>query len=144
MLKLQRGMTLIELIAAIVLMAVAMLALTTVFKVSNTGSSDAKRRTEALALAHGAMTEILATPFATLPACGANESWSLHGGTVPGYAATLAVNCADWSGIPADSAKRLRLTVNILAADDHGILDSVVVDGYRTNYSSASAVTRTN
>lgn len=150
MLKRQRGMTLIELIAAIVLMTFIMLALFTVFQASTAGSSNAKRRTEALTLAHGAMTEVMATPFATLPACGSlNPNWPLHGGTVAGYSATLAVNCTDWTGIPATDAKRLTLTVNILAADipvgaEGSLLSSVAVDSYRTNYTSASSVTWTN
>jgi prepilin-type N-terminal cleavage/methylation domain-containing protein len=157
-LKRQRGMTLIELIAAIVLMAVAIMALATVFKISTTGSSNAKRQAEALVLAHGAMEHVLTLPFnsPSLPACpnpsdGSTTNsipWPLtdaQAQAISGYSATLTVDCtAAWAGIPATDAKRLTLTVYALAADDGTKLSSVTVDGYRTSYTSASSVTRTN
>ncbi len=165
----QRGLTLIELIAAIVILGGAMVSMAAVMQANARSSGNATRHTQAVALARSLTTQLDRFSFATLPAaCGTNSalwyapSGSLcftgltgcdsatqpqilkdgAGNTLTGYSASLLVNCPTWPNVAtANDIKQLTLTVDILAADDGGTLGRVQLDSYRANY-PAGKVTR--
>lgn len=147
----QRGMTLIELIAAIMLMGVLiagpLASLLNILQSTTRSSANAQRQAEALALAHGAMEQELALPFASLPACGAAATalalTDAAGATIPAYSAEVTSRCDNWPAVAAGSAVRVSVTVKALAADDNSELSRVTLDGYRATY-PAGKVTRTN
>ncbi len=142
----QRGLTLIELIAAIVILGGAMVSMAAVMQANAHSSANATRHTQAVALARGVLTRLESLPFSNLPACDPTPVVQAlndgAGNAIPGYSASLLVNCPTWPNVAtANDIKQLTLTVDILAADDGGTLGRVQLDSYRANY-PAGKVTR--
>lgn len=142
----QRGLTLIELIVAIVILGGAMVSMAAVMQANARSSASASRLAQAMVLARGVLTRLDSQPFANLPACDptpvAQALSDGAGNPVTGYSASLLVSCPSWPNVTtATDIKQLTLTVNILAADDGGTLDRVQLDSYRANY-PAGKVTR--
>lgn len=136
-LKLHRGVTLIEMIAFLVILGVALMALMTVFNESVVKSVDPVVRVRALEIGQAQLDEIMArrfdenTPTGGIPACG-----SITGVACLGIVADTGYDdVGDYNGfaVATDPAYPLQVSVASAGADlglpnDQARLVSVTVD----------------
>jgi MSHA pilin protein MshD len=146
----QRGVTLVEMVLAIVVLGVGLAGVLLAFQAVTRGSGDAAVRKQMLAIAEELMEEIQLKPYApaanAAPAACARDSYNdvsdYHGysssgqicapdGTplpaLAGYSVSVSVSVAPLAGVAA--AKRIQVTVS------HGS-DNFILTGWRSDYAS--------
>lgn len=149
---LQRGMTLVELIVAIVIIAVGLAGMLSVFNNTVKNSADPMIRKQLLALAEGMMDEVMLLPFEADPATNwsgsatcanrdqfdevddfsgyTNQDVCDYGGTpiLPGYKLSVEVDDSQpLDGVPATAARRITVTAEVGG-------ESLRLVGWRTNW----------
>lgn len=145
MLKPQRGMTLIELIAVIVILGVAVVSVMAVFGQTVVTSAEVKSRVEAVAIAEALMNKTLATPYASLTSTPPYQEGTplpsivgVSGVAVTGYeqySARVDVAPSE-AGYLGNAAKHITVTVQVLDPVDATrtrVMNTVVLEGYRSN-----------
>jgi MSHA pilin protein MshD len=150
-----RGFTLAEIVVLIVVIGVALAGVLLVFQNTVAGSADPQVRKQALAIAEGLLDEILLASYDPIaPAGGATRAdfndvadyngYSTAGGMVDiqgnpiaglgNYNAAVAVSAEttlnDTSGLGANRARRITVTVTVAGAPDH----TIVLEGWRIGY----------
>ena len=143
----QAGMTLVELIVAIVIIAVGLAGVLSVFNTTVKNSADPMIRKQLLALAEGMMDEVMLLPFVNGPETGTgcagrpefdgvddfanynDEPICDYDGTtkLPGYSVTVAVAPVLWQGVPLADARQITVTAK------RGSIELVLV-GWRTKW----------
>lgn len=152
--KAQAGMTLIELILAIVIIGVGLGGVLMAFRTVVAGSADPLVQKQMLAIAEEMMEEISLQPFAAIPPASSNatpctarsafndimdyNNYHSDGGlcdmdgapltALSAYDVRVNITSAELGGIAAGSAVRLTVTVK------HRGTDGLVLTGWRTNY----------
>ena len=146
----QRGVTLVELVATITIVAIAATAVLGAISLILTRGADAMARQQAVAVAEAYLEEILLQPVAQptgggtpttratyndidqyngIVDVGALDQFGNPITNLSGYTVRVAVaQTSALSGVPAASARRIDVTVTAPT----GI--SVMLTGYRTNY----------
>lgn len=144
----QSGLSLVELVVTIVVLAIAAAAILSVYTNSIVRSADPQLRMQATAVANSYLDEILLRPFADPDGSNAGETRGTYdnvadynglsepptdqnGTALPGlsaYTVTVAVNSTTDLGIGAGN--ELRITVNV----NHPALGTVSLVGYKANY----------
>lgn len=146
----QRGMTLIEMIVAIVIIGVGLAGVLLAFNTGLKSSADPMLRKQMLAIAEGMLEEILLKPYAAGPGTisGCNRAnaddvsdygsytdqpvCDLDGNSIAalsGYRVTVSVDSSASLGSQASDVKMVTVTVN------RGT-ESISLIGYRTDYAS--------
>jgi len=142
-----RGVTLIELVLSIVIVAIAASAILGLLSFSARSSADAMIRNQAVAIAQAYLEEIRFKAFASngveasradyndvsdyngLSDTGARDQTGATIAGLNGYNVTVAVTSNALGAVTAANAKRIDVTVQNSAA---GV--TVAISGYRTNY----------
>jgi MSHA pilin protein MshD len=157
------GVTLIELIVALVIMGVALAGMVAVYTATTRSSVDPVIVQQMQAIADNMMEEILMKPFAPpdplnnapgSAAGGARVNFDevgdydrygenlqgvrdVEGNAVPGlerYSVLVRVEKAPLAGIAPDDARRVTVTVSVAnPANDAGLPPPIVLTGWRTN-----------
>jgi MSHA pilin protein MshD len=144
-----QGVTLVELVVAITIVAIAVTTILGVFAAVATRSADAMMQQQAIAIAESYLSEILqrwvVDPNGTPPNTG-RASWDLvdqysglveaphdqFGNPIPALSSyTVSVSTPQSSalaGVPAAAARRVDITVSYPPSA------SVILSGYRTSY----------
>ncbi len=157
-----RGVSLVELIVFLVVIAIALGATVSVFTQSLYSANDPLIRTRALELAQAQLDEVLArkfaenTPTGGVPACGSLDSPSPCTGfatsdadfddvgdfagfvdntTYPGYSISVSIaNAGGELGITADQARRITVVVSTPPISGAPSGTSVTLSAYRVNF----------
>jgi len=142
-----RGVTLIELVVSIVVVAIAASAVLGLLSFAARGSADAMVRNQAVAVAQAYLEEIRFKSFAAngveasrglfddvsdyngLNDVGARDQTGAIIAGLSGYNVTVAVTNSALDAVAAANSKRIDVTVQNAAA---GV--TVAISGYRTNY----------
>jgi prepilin-type N-terminal cleavage/methylation domain-containing protein len=131
----RRGFTLIEVLATLLVMAIALPAIMECINISNRVASIAKKKTEAAGLAHAQLSQILADQ--TWQQGGSSGNFSEMGKEYENYSWSL--NVQPWTLDDTElSLEELDLTVTWI---DHGHESSVVLSSMAYARGSSSATT---
>lgn len=144
----QKGMTLVELIVAIVIIAVGLAGVLSVFNNTVRASADPMVQKQLMAIAEGMMDEVMLLPFASGPGtgtgCGAraqfdnlddfagytNQPVCDYDGVqvLNGYTVSVAVESMALGVVPATDARRITVTAR------RGAGEQVSLVSWRTNW----------
>lgn len=144
----QSGLSLVELVVTIVVLAIAAAAILSVYTNSIARSADPQLRMQATAVANSYLDEILLRPFTDPDGSNAGETRTSYdnvadynglsepptdqnGNPMPGlgdYTVSVGVNSTTDLGIGAGN--ELRVTVNV----NHPALGTLTLIGYKANY----------
>lgn len=128
------GVTLVELIVAIVIVGVALAGLVVVYNRTNIASADPLATQQMLAIAEATMDDVLLKPFTDLQPQAESAIVDVNGDPVPGlerYKVQVQVDQPGTDGVPAitgvptSEARRIRVTVS-------GAGDPILLTGWRT------------
>jgi MSHA pilin protein MshD len=146
-----RGVTLVELVVAITIVAIAVTTILGAFAAVATRSADAMMQQQAIAIAESYLSEILQRwvvdpndPNGTLPNTG-RASWDRvdqynalveapHDqfgnpiASLSSYSVSVSTSQSALAGVPAAAARRIDITVSYAPSA------SVILSGYRTSY----------
>jgi len=147
-----RGVTLVELVVAITIVAIAVTTILGAFAAVATRSADAMMQQQAIAIAESYLSEILqrwvvdpSDPSGTLPNTG-RANWDLVGQynglvdvgahdqfgsatpSLTNYTVSVSTSQSALAGVPAADARRIDITVSYPPSG------SVILSGYRTSY----------
>jgi MSHA pilin protein MshD len=145
------GVTLVELIVALVIMGVALAGMVAVYATTTRSSVDPMLVQQMQAIADNMMEEILMKPFAQGPGAGARVNFDdvrdyngynttgirdVEGNMIPGlerYAVTVEAISAALTGV-ATTGDALRVTVTVsVPGNDPSYPKPIVLTGWRTN-----------
>ena len=145
------GVTLVELIVALVIMGVALAGMVAVYATTTRSSVDPVLVQQMQAIADNMMEEILMKPFAQGPGAGARVNFDdvrdyngynttgirdVEGNMIPGlerYAVTVEAISAALTGV-ATTGDALRVTVTVsVPGNDPSYPKPIVLTGWRTN-----------
>ena len=143
----QAGVTLVELIVAIVIVSVALGGLMAVYNRAGTASADPLVTQQMLAIAEAMMEEVLQKPFAVDSTAAPSRAFyndvrdyaaygpvavsDVNGGAIAGlerYRVAVRVDESALTGVPAAQALRVRVTVS----DPETKATDIVLTGWRT------------
>jgi MSHA pilin protein MshD len=145
----QRGVTLVELVIAIVVVSIAVVGVLAVLSKTSTGSAEALVRAQAVAIGNAYLEEALLKPFVDpdgadaeatrtafddvddyngLDDSGARDQVSNALSGLDAYRVRMTVGSGTLGALPAASVKRIDVTVS------HPIGVAMTFSGYRTSY----------
>ncbi|MCQ4348615.1 type II secretion system GspH family protein [Pseudomonas stutzeri] len=131
----QRGVTLVELVIAIVIVGIAAAALYSAMASITARSADPMLRQQSLMLAEACLEEILGKPFAGLDGSDCTQArTAATAAGLGGYSITRRIEARGFSGISASNAWHVQIDVQ----DPTG--QALTLSGWRTCYDEYDAM----